>query len=142
MCPAWLAERFPLHREQRGQPSRGTLPWRWGHSWPQGRAVAAWVARRAAPALRPGLQDKPCQMAAARRCAPARCVPWGAPERLDPLAHPPLGAGSQASPGWPRRSSAATHPSLSHRGSAWVISSIALFISVQQEKRLTVALKE
>lgn len=119
-----------------------------GDSQAQGRAVAAWVAHKAAPALWPGLQGKPCWMDAACSCAPACCVPWGALERLDPLAHPPLGAGStgsagsQASPQWPRRSSAATHPSLSHRGSAWVISSIALFISVQQEKRLTVALKE
>lgn len=33
-------------------------------------------------------------------------------------------------------------PPLLHRGSAWVIFSIALFVSVQREKRLMVALKE
>lgn len=40
------------------------------------------------------------------------------------------------------RSLAATRPSLSRQGSAWVISSTALFISVRQESRLTEALKE
>lgn len=105
-------------------------------------------AHTAAPALQPGFQDKPCQLDAACSPAPACCMPWGALEGPDLLTHPWLdtgsvgSAGSQASPQWPRRRSAATHPPLSHQGSAWVISSIALFISVQKERRLMVALKE
>lgn len=111
---------------------------------------------RAAHKLWPGLQDKPCPRDAACGCAPACCMLWGARESR---ACPPSTWGRQHGqrwqPGdtWGAEEVPGSHPhpsplphphthTPSHWGSAWVISSIALFISVQQEKRLTVALKE
>lgn len=116
----------------------------------QGRAGTARVAHGAVPMPWPGLQNKPGWMNTARGCAPTCCLPWGAPGRPDPLAHTFLAlqhkqGGQHGQPGGSvvsGRSLAATRPSLSRQGSAWVISSTALFISVRQERRLTEALKE
>lgn len=115
-----------------------------------GTGNTAWVAHGAVPMPWPGLQNKPGWMNTARGCAPTCCLPWGAPGRPDPLAHTFLAlqhkqGGQHGQPGGSvvsGRSSAATRPSLSRQGSAWVISSTALFISVRQERRLTEALKE
>lgn len=80
---------------------------------------------------------------------PAACLrePWGGwillPTISLALQHEQ--GGQQGQPGGSvvsGRSSAATRPSPSQQGSAWVISSTALFISVRQERRLTEALKE
>lgn len=81
---------------------------------------------------------------------PAACLgePWGGPILLPTLSFLALQheqGGQHGQPGGSvvsGRSSAATRPSLSRQGSAWVISSTALFISVRQERRLTEALKE
>lgn len=104
-----------------------------GHGLAQGM-----VPHGTAPALLPGPQDKPRQMASAHGCVPACCMPRGALGRPGSPTHSSLGPSAcGVCSGWDVPCSCP-----SQQGSAWVISSAALFISVQQERRLTVALKE
>lgn len=57
---------------------------------------------RGCPMPWPGLQNKPGWMNTARGCAPTCCLPWGAPGRPDPLAHP-FFLGPEARAGWAAR---------------------------------------
>lgn len=68
----------------------------------RGRAGTTRVAHGAVPMPWPGLQNKPGWMNTARGCAPTCCLPWGAPGRPDPLAHP-FFLGPEARAGWAAR---------------------------------------